>query len=448
MMKDDQDAKRMLLLSMAGQLEPSIWRESARSHVSDLGKFGPFDGIDSLAAYVRERRPKRGHTEPLLAGALTKHATAKSLLSSDRYPEAIAVAQDANNALLKAYCVSQTGKKDEFRAFWCHKATGPGNGLSWDESIRTLAENGFTAIVPNMCWGGTAFYPSKVLPVHPSVTEQGDQMALCLAACRKYGVECHVWKVCFKMGSYAPASFIAQMKTMDRLNVDAAGKPDARWLSASNVANQDLEIRAMIELAKNYGVDGLHFDYIRYPGEDYCYGKDSRRRFEDRLGTRLSEWPAAVLKDGELRQKWLAFRRDQITRVVAEVSRQARVTRPGIRLSAAVFSDWKSCRDSVGQDWKTWCDKGYLDFICPMDYTESTVGFSGMVSAQIAQAGRTPCYPGIGLSTWSQLDVPKLIEQVAEARKLKAPGFIVFEYRPGIAEHVLPYLGMGLTQAD
>ncbi len=33
----------------------------------------------------------------------------------------------------------------------------------------------------------------------PLVKEKGDQIALCLAACRKYGVQCHVWKVNWNM---------------------------------------------------------------------------------------------------------------------------------------------------------------------------------------------------------------------------------------------------------
>mgnify|MGYP000700577408 CR=1 FL=1 len=39
-------------------------------------------------------------------------------------------------------------------------------------------------------------------------------------------------------------------------------------------------------------------------------------------------------------------------------------------------------RDTIGQDWKLWCDRGYLDFVCPMDYTAS--------SAQFRSATRRP----------------------------------------------------------
>jgi uncharacterized lipoprotein YddW (UPF0748 family) len=99
--------------------------------------------------------------------------------------------------------VAQWPLPGEFRAFWCHSAFGV-QGISWDEAIGRLADNGFTAILPNMVWGGAAFYASKVLPVAPQVESRGDQIAQCLAACRKHGIQIHVWKVNWNLGQAAP----------------------------------------------------------------------------------------------------------------------------------------------------------------------------------------------------------------------------------------------------
>ena len=41
-----------------------------------------------------------------------------------------------------------------------------------------------------------------------------------------------------------------------------------------------LERDAMLEVATNYDVDGIHFDYIRYPASDHCYCDGCRTRFE------------------------------------------------------------------------------------------------------------------------------------------------------------------------
>ncbi|MBT7298099.1 MAG: hypothetical protein HN849_01220, partial [Victivallales bacterium] len=101
--------------------------------------------------------------------------------------------------------------------------------------------------------------------------------------------------------------------------------------------------------------------------------------------------------------------------------------------------------DGVGQDWKLWCEKGWLDFVCPMDYTESNATFRNQVKAQVGYAGKVPVYPGIGLSVWRDpQDVVKLIEQIEISRKYKTGGFTIFEYNSRMAG-VLPLVSLGTT---
>jgi len=114
--------------------------------------------------------------------------------------------------------------------------------------------------------------------------------------------------------------------------------------------------------------------------------------------------------------------------------------------SAAVFRNWPSDRDSVGQDWKVWCDKGWLDFVCPMDYTPSHRQFENMVTQQVGWAGRVPCYPGIGESaSSSRLGVDGVIEQIQITRRLKTGGFTIFNYGVTEAKELVPLLGLGVT---
>jgi uncharacterized lipoprotein YddW (UPF0748 family) len=132
---------------------------------------------------------------------------------------------------------------------------------------------------------------------------------------------------------------------------------------------------------------------------------------------------------------------------VAAVSETVRKARPKVKISAAVFPNWPVDRDGIGQDWKLWCDRGYLDFVCPMDYTPSTAEFEGLVERQVAWAGKVPCYPGIGLSVWSPTcDVLNLVEKIAITRRYKTGGFTVFQYAGAEAREVVPLLGKGLTR--
>jgi hypothetical protein len=69
------------------------------------------------------------------------------------------------------------------------------------------------------------------------------------------------------------------------------------------------------------------------------------------------------------------------------------------------------------------------------------------VQQQLAWAGPVPCYPGIGLSTWSDpTDISRLIDQINITRQLKTGGFTVFNFGRAEATQVLPLLGEGMTR--
>jgi len=446
LLSDDLGGKQRLLLAIAGRLVPAIWTEAATGALGRTGQFEPYQSYQGAREGIASLAAKGSPAAAALKRAEELHKKAVGLLIARKYAASVAISADVRRALIDAHCLAQKPVPGEQRGFWCHSAFGV-NGMTWDQAIKTLADNGFNAILPNMLWGGVAYYKSDVLPVSPEVGKRGDQIALCVAACRKYGVACHVWKVNYNMGWATPRGFSEKVKSAGRTQIDFNGKPIARWLCPSHPENQKLEIDSMLEVARKYAVDGLHFDYIRYPGAHGCFCAGCRKRFEKSIGGKLSGWPAVVRSDAGLREKWLAFRREQITTVVRAVSARARKIRPKIKISAAVFRNWPGDRDRIGQDWKVWCDRGYLDFVCPMDYTPRTGAFAQAVARQVKWAGRTACCPGIGASVWSPASDPcKVIAQIQAARQAGAKGFTIFNYGPAEAAELLQMLGKGITR--
>ncbi|HUT24979.1 MAG TPA: family 10 glycosylhydrolase, partial [Sumerlaeia bacterium] len=204
--------------------------------------------------------------------------------------------------------------------------------------------------------------------------------------------------------------------------------------------------------AEKYDVDGVHFDYIRYPGEvgETCFCAGCKERFEKFIGAKIEKWPDIVHDDAGVEQQWYEFRRQQITKVVATVAERVRAVKPNVKVSAAVFRNWPSDRDRIGQDWKVWCDKGYLDFVCPMDYTPDNDVFEEMLSRQLPWVGDVPCYPGIGMGVWPDPDdITKLVEQIKITRRLGADGFTIFNYEGESAvDHMIPMCGKGITRKE
>ena len=424
---------------------PAGPRELAEAAVARIGKLAGFSDYAEATNQIARLAPQDDGVAKAVAEADSARTSALKLLSEQKYSDAREQAAAASAQLMEGFCRAQRPAAGEFTAFWCHSAFGV-QGLSWDEAIRRLAANGFTAILPNMLWGGAAFCDSKVLPVASQVAERGDQIRECVAACRKYGLQIHVWKVDWNLGSAAPNEFVQKMREEGRLQADSAGKEE-RWLCPSHPANQQLEVAAMLEVVRNYDVDGIHFDYIRYPDAEHCFCAGCRERFQQVCAVKVERWPQDVLADGPLRQQWLDWRRSNITAVVKAVSEQARAIKPKIKISAAVFTHWDTDRDAVGQDWKMWCDKGYMDFVCPMDYTPFNTQFENMVAQQVQWAGRVPCYPGLGVSVSpGRFGPDRVIEQIEIARRYQTRGFVIFNYSVRESRDLLPMLGMGITR--
>lgn len=321
----------------------------------------------------------------------------------------------------------------EFCAFWCHSAYGLGSGHDWDSSIDFLTRYGYNAIIVNFAWPGVAYYRSSVLPEYPRIGLEGDQLEKCLAACRKYGVACHVWKVCYNIGTRENSkAFAERMSGEGRTQVRIDGKDGSGWLCPSDSRNIRYEIDAMVELSGKEGLAGIHFDYIRYPTDKGCYCDGCRERFELSAGRKVAKWPEDLKKDSALALLWKNWRVANITAVVRGVAERVRPANPGMKISAAVFSNPAKSPDMVAQDWLDWCRKGYLDFVCPMNYLNSGVRQRAAVLEQLRATAGLPVkvYPGVGLSVFRKdgCDARRLSGQIAEIRACGAPGFTVFNF--------------------
>lgn len=319
--------------------------------------------------------------------------------------------------------------KGERRLIWAHRPIGI-KGKDWDYCVKLIKKGGFTDLVANLARGLRASYKSDVL-TFGNVSEGRDCLEESLAACKRHGVKLHVWNCCWRTGWGTTKEELADLRLKGRLQVtDSGEKKD--WLCPTHPENQRLLIESMVELARK-GVHGIHFDYIRYPDGSYCFCDGCKNRFEKKIGATLSGWPKCLKKDKSLEKKWLEFRRDHITAPVVEVSKQVRRNYPNVEVSAAVFvsplADW----DWVGQDWPSWCEKGYVDFVCPMTYEDDLPAFIRRQRLHdMHVTKKVPRYPGIGLGVWPKdgLDTARFSEQITYLRNSGAKGFSVFELSP------------------
>ena len=443
---DDIENKRWLLAALIGHLVPPFQQTLAKKAVDEMTAIGHTDTINALTTFVE----RAGHPE-----ARRSLETGKTLMEQARrayregaYTQAVTTARNCRETLADAYYRSHTSRETEGRAVWNHSGLGAYPG-DWDRSAKELADAGVNMLFPNMAWAGVAHYPSRLLPQSATFKRYGDQLAACAEAARKHGLQLHVWKITWNLEG-APQTFVDELRNAARTQVSATGEP-LNWLCPSHPKNVLLELESILEIVTNYDVDGIHLDYIRYPGRHGCYCTGCRERFVQATRLQIAEWPTDVLPDtGAHRAAYTTWRVQQITRLVRLVSKRLAETAPGTALSAAVFGGYPGCVTSIGQDWIAWAKAGYVDFLCPMNYAEATDYFTRLLVNQLALMPEgVPLYTGIGATATNSLLTPDgVVAQIHHARQLGAAGWTIFDYSLDIADTVLPALKLGVTSTE
>jgi len=116
---------------------------------------------------------------------------------------------------------------------------------------------------------GYAYYDSQLLPKHPDVAADFDPLAYLVEQGQRRGIAVHAWLVAGPLGyESGPGPTFAEHPEWAMVG------PDGRqtfWLNYTRPDVRQFVGDLVIELVTNYAVDGVHFDYTRYPGSGWGY---------------------------------------------------------------------------------------------------------------------------------------------------------------------------------
>jgi uncharacterized lipoprotein YddW (UPF0748 family) len=327
------------------------------------------------------------------------------------------------------------------------------------EDARAL---GTTDLFVQVYRGGRAWFDSTLAdpaPWQAAVAASGgvDPLHELIVQAHAAGMKVHAWVNVLNLADNKQAPLIEALGRQAVL-VDQAGRslldypkldvpqPDRRyyrmgtpgvWLdvAAPGVAARLTETFA--ELLTRYpALDGLHLDYIRYPGVlpfapgsrfgvglDMGHGEATRARFRAETGVEAPRPPDRLGNAN----RWDRWRREQVTNLVRQIRDAAVLARPGVALSAAVWAHAERAYLSIGQDWRLWLDESLLEFAVPMAYTLD----SRLLRYQAEAFAMTPQGPKtwIGLGSWLFAKRPAgALEQVAIAEHAGAAGVVLFSW--------------------
>ncbi len=336
----------------------------------------------------------------------------------------------------------------ELRGLWVVR-TALVSPESVDRAVDDAAAAGMNALFVQVRGRGDAFYASRLVPRSVLLERQPrgfDPLARLMARARARGMQVHAWVNVLLVGHFgqplprghvleahpdwimvprseAAAAFDASPRRRLQL-VARAGRREADvegyYLSPSVPEAVDHLEAVVRELVRSYPVDGLHFDFIRYPGPEWDHSRAALVAFRKVHGTTaLLGGPA---KDPAA---WDEYRRRSVTALASRLADAARVERPGLVLSAAVAPDEAQAVHHKFQDWPAWISSGILSALCPMAYTPDNRVFVHQVEQALARSGRQPVWAGIGAY---RLDLPGIVEKVELARRAGAGGVVLFSH--------------------
>lgn len=361
------------------------------------------------------------------------------------------------NSLWDSFPSERPYAQAEIRAVWLDRGSiiRARNPEGLGQIFDNLAAAGINTVFFETVNAGYPIYPSRVAPEQNPLTRRWNPLASAVELAHQRGMTLHAWVWVFAAGNQQhnrlmnlPADYPGPLLARhprwagydNQGNTIPLGQ-DKPFLDPANPEVRSYLTRLMSEMVREYDVDGIHLDYIRYPFQDpsanrtYGYGEAARWRFRSMTGVDpmdLSPRPDARLSDNQqiqrrvLWDRWTEFRIQQINSFVETLSTTLRRQRPGLVMSAAVFAHPEHERlQKLQQDWGTWAKAGHLDWVVLMSYAQDTSRFEQLLHPWMMEQsfGSALVIPGIRLYN---LSAQAAFDQIYTARDLPTPGFALF----------------------
>jgi len=289
--------------------------------------------------------------------------------------------------------ISQAGP-GQFRAYWVD-SFGP--GLYTEAEIEQLVAEtraaNFNAIVAQVARRADCLCNRSIMPRTEAEIDPYpyDPLQTLIDRAHAAGIEVHAWLNAGVMWAgdlpprdpdhvfhaHGPAAAKAENWVTRRFDGAVRGG-NLYFFDPGHPAAADYIVEMYLSIVRNYDVDGINLDFIRYPdfnsGENipsWGYNPVALARFQALTGRRDVPDPT----DPE----WMAWRRDQITGIVRRIYLESYALKPLLRVSADTITygtisgdagAWTQSRPyrEVLQDWRGWMAEGILDLNIPMNY--------------------------------------------------------------------------------
>lgn len=307
--------------------------------------------------------------------------------------------------LLPCFIKAQTNNQ-EFRATWVitWEYINSGSTVEVNKArIREILDNhkkaNMTSVLFQIRQSGTAYYQSSYEPwgYYAGYTYPGfDPLQYAIEEAHKRGLELHAWFNTFSVSSSQPGTIPVQHP--EWICRDQNGNPMTSYKAASPglQAVRDYTVNVAMEIVRNYDIDGLHLDYVRWNeyNTDDMTNTSSPIEQELKLDGLFSDNTIEKLTSPKSTNRflydvehpysagvptgfstWEDWWRWSVTEFVKTLHDSVQAVKPWVRLSPAALGNYKSGGASgwnayyvVYQDAALWFNQGYVEQLTPMHY--------------------------------------------------------------------------------
>ena len=324
----------------------------------------------------------------------------------------------------------QNLKAQELRGTWIARdQLGTKEALAY--AIDSIAAANFNVIYVNVWSRGYPLWKSNVFYQHTGVyidpTYEGrDILAEAIAEAHKHGLHVEAWFEYGFVGGYEPyyPGTSGKGKIFDshpdwvakRLDGGEKDNSNFYWMVQTRKDVQDFLIDLVMEIVRNYDVDGLELDRIRYSSLQYGYDSytDSLYRLEHNGNP-----PPTNYSD----PSWIRWRADKLNEFQARVYDSVKSVRPKFNLSNApslYSASQYTSYNNFCQDWVWWVNNNKIDNVQVQSYVESPSAFSSILDyIQTLVNDKSKVFPSFAVSPGSNSLQPQVVFQFIDVTRTK-----------------------------
>ncbi|HOW43327.1 MAG TPA: family 10 glycosylhydrolase [Candidatus Omnitrophota bacterium] len=247
--------------------------------------------------------------------------------------------------------------------------------------VETAGQDRVKTLFVQIYRANQAWFPSKVgdpSPYERCLKSAGqDPLALLIEQAHAAGIQVHAWVNLLSLANNKNAPLLKKYgcDILTRNLKKKTSLEDYRIDNQYFLEPGDPRVREELallvdEILDRYpALDGIQFDYIRYPDKNPAYGftRINVDRFKKATGCTTV---------AEKSPQWQAWKRRQVTELLALLVKKVRAKRPDMQVSATGCAPYVRASQEAFQEWPSWLESGLVDFVTVMTYSADANEFA------------------------------------------------------------------------